>query len=520
MVGSFVWSLTTIKSGLAYSFGLGYWGPHGHDGIWHLSLIASLARGSWDMPIFSGSQIQNYHLGFDLLVAVLHRITSLPISWLYFQILPPVFALLIGYLVYKLIFNQTGSHPASWWSVFFVYFGGSLGWMVRGGESTFWSHQAISTLINPPFALSLILLLSLLLLLQSGRYYLAGLVLSLLPHVKIYAGLLAFGGLLVASVKNRQLLKTLLAGLVIYVPSNYSLFTQPASLVIWQPGWFLETMMGLSDRLGWTRFYSAMTTYKSSGNWLKAIPAYLMALGVFLAGNLGTRALAVAAIPRMLSHWFYLFCTAVIAAGTVVPMLFVQSGTPWNTIQFFYYVLFFAALLAGPVISSWKLKVNTTALLILLTLPTTLMALPHYLPSRPPAALPPLEMEALGFLAAQPLGVVLTPPADPDPYAPAPRPLYLYESTAYVSAYANKPSFLEDEVNLDITGYDWPARRQAVEAFFATPDAQSGRQFLAQNNIRYLYLPQVASVRPVLSETALGLVKLFENSQVAIWGRE
>ena len=37
-------SLTTIRSGLLYSYGMGFWGSNGHDGVWHLSLINSLAR--------------------------------------------------------------------------------------------------------------------------------------------------------------------------------------------------------------------------------------------------------------------------------------------------------------------------------------------------------------------------------------------------------------------------------------------------------------------------------------------
>ncbi|KKU78557.1 MAG: hypothetical protein UY06_C0047G0013, partial [Candidatus Amesbacteria bacterium GW2011_GWA2_47_70] len=62
-------------------------------------------------------------------------------------------------------------------------------------------------------------------------------------------------------------------------------------------------------------------------------------------------------------------------------------------------------------------------------------------------------------------------------------------------------------------------RRQVILDLFATGDASVAAKFLSDNNIRYLYLPQVAFVRPRLSETALGMTKLFENSQVAIWAR-
>ena len=101
VAGTLVWSITMVKSGWSYSYGMGFWGANGHDGIWHISLINSLARGSLDMPVFAGEQIRNYHIGFDLLLAGLKLVTKIPANYLYFQIIPPIMALLIGLLTYK-----------------------------------------------------------------------------------------------------------------------------------------------------------------------------------------------------------------------------------------------------------------------------------------------------------------------------------------------------------------------------------------------------------------------------------
>src|SRR3989344_8769648 len=91
--GSLIWSLTMIKSGLVYEYGMVFWGPNGHDGVWHIALAQSLAKGSWQMPIFAGENIRNYHIGFDLILAAFHKLTFIPIHNLYFQLLPPLFAL-------------------------------------------------------------------------------------------------------------------------------------------------------------------------------------------------------------------------------------------------------------------------------------------------------------------------------------------------------------------------------------------------------------------------------------------
>src|SRR5688572_12002374 len=75
--GTLSWSTTTIKSGLIFDFGMGFWGPNGHDGVWHLALINHLAASNLnpliEMPTAAGAALKNYHLGFDLFVAALHK---------------------------------------------------------------------------------------------------------------------------------------------------------------------------------------------------------------------------------------------------------------------------------------------------------------------------------------------------------------------------------------------------------------------------------------------------------------
>ncbi len=519
VLGTIIWSLTMVKSGWVYSYGMGFWGPNGHDGIWHLAIINSLSQFRADMPIFAGEALKNYHLGFDLFLAIVHKLTSIPISNLYFQISPPILALAIGGLSYKFVLAWKKSESAALWAVFFTYFGGSLGWVLGKGESAFWSQQAISTLINPPFALSLVLLLLGLLLLLRRRLFLAILVFAVLPQIKIYGGLLAFGGLLIASLKDRSLLKVLFISAALYFLSSYKLLTTGSSLLVWQPGWYLETMMSYSDRLDWTKFYSAMTNYRLGGQWAKAILAYGVAFVIFIVGNLGTRMVSMWRIGK--NDWLGMFMWSVIGGGIIIPMLFLQKGTPWNTIQFFYYSLFFTGILAG--ISIQKFPKLLKILIVILTITTTIQTLPHYLPARPPAKLSHEELEALSFLSQQPRGVVLTYPFDKSAADAAitnpPRPLALYESTAYVAAFSGQPVYLEDEVNLNITGYDWPSRRRQALDFFADDNLASAKSFLDANSIRYLYLWDVDVARPNFSDTQLKLRNIFENSQVAIWAK-
>ena len=527
LLGSLSWSLTMVKSGLLKDFGIGFWGPNGHDGVWHIALANSLARGSWEVPVFAGETLMNYHVGFDLLLAVLNKLTNVDIPVLYFQVIPPILAVLIGALTYKFAFIFRKSKTEAIWGSFFVYFGGSFGWLltviregVIGGESIFWSSQAVSTLINPPFALSLVILL--LGLIHLKKPLVSTLLFGVLFEIKAYAGLLALFGLLAAGVyefvKNRGLnVLKIFTGSVVMTLVLYLLLNRGSEgLMVWEPFWFLENLMS-PDKLNWPKLGEALVNWRLGNIYYKAAFGYLAAFALFIVGNLGTRLVSVFSLSKKINS-LSVFIWAVILTGIAVPMFFLQKGTPWNTIQFFYYSLFFLAILSGMGIVKLNklLKIPLVYVVVLLvTLPTTFSTLYyHYLPSRPPAKISTEELKALDFLKNQPEGVVLTYPFDREAANKAadfpPRPLYLYESTAYVSAYANKPAFLEDEVNLDITGYDWSTRREEIVRFFSASDQNAAHRFLEDNNIKYVYLLKGQQVS--LNFQELGAKKIFENN--------
>jgi len=534
-----------VKSGLKYDYGLGFWGPNGHDGVWHIALARSLASGSIEMPIFAGELIKNYHVGFDLLLALINKTTGISISTLYFQILPPLLALGTGVLVYRFVIKWKNSKIAALWALFFIYFGGNFGWLITlirnqdlGGESVFWSQQAMSTLINPPFALSLLILmlgLNLLLRLTPKSnwifYFLLSATFGVLLSIKVYAGVLLLTALFIVSLfeiirfRNLDLTKiftsALIISLVLFLPFNLN----ASRLLELKPFWFLETMMSFPDRVGWTRFGDAMVNYKNGGVFLKTVATYFLAFIIFIVGNFGTRAIAKAYFLKKLNikniDRFDLLLFLILIGGIFGSMLFVQRGTAWNTIQFFYYSLFFGSIFGGIGVAELlnskfiKNKKLVGSMIVLLTIPTSLATLRHYIPQRPPAMIPNYELEALNFLESQPRGIVLVMPFDRSAAEAAvanpPRPLYLYESTAYVSAYSGQPTWLEDEVNLDITGYDWQSRRKKLLVLSESNFGEL-KKFLCEENISYVY-----AIDTQLKNGDLGVDIIFENDKVFIF---
>jgi hypothetical protein len=532
-----------FRSGLKYEYGLGFWGPNGHDAIWHLSLINQLKEQIPPKnPIYSGTLLNNYHWGFDFLVALISNLTKLNASILYFQILPVVFSLLIGFLSYKLVFLITKNNITSLFFVFLNYFAGSFGWIYTlitshqiAGESLFWSMQSISTLLNPPFALSLIIILIGLIIWH--KYHssnsiktaiLIGLIFGILSGVKVYAGVLiglalSFNWLLNA-IRSKKIfgfnfIICLVTGLTSMIILLLLGVLKGNQLLEFKPFWFINSMIESVDKFYWPKLASFRF---NQTNVFISIIIEIGLVFIFLIGNLGTRFLGLLTflskkIRKNITHFDQLIIF-IFLFSFLIPLLFVQKGTAWNTIQFFYYFLFFANFYLAIFLSNlWSKHKIIVLFLLFISCLTSISTLKDYFGNPPPSFLPNSEIEALNFLKNQPKGFVLTYPYDKykKDKMTTPIPLYAYETTAYVSAFSHQQTFLEDEMNLDITGFNWQSRRLDEEKFFSSHDNFFARGFLLNNNIDYIYL--VDNQNFSLSIFDLQINEIFNNGQVRIY---
>lgn len=548
IIGSLTWVLTTIKNGLNFDFGLGFWGPHGHDSLWHLILIESLKSGLPPQnPALSGTILNNYHYFYDLLLAQTSKLSTISPLDLYFRFFPLLISLNIGVLSYFLAKDWFKSKFAANLSVFFVYFGGSFGWLISyfkdrslGGESLFWAQQAISSLINPPFAISLLLFLAGLILLhrfvyqkQHHAWFIIPLVIlwGSMIEFKVYGGVLVLGALIVVSFvevlkRNFGFLKISIPiaalSLAVFFPNN----SGSGSLLIFAPFWLIHSMVDSTDRLNFFRLSLARMAGIESGNWFKFIGAEIVGLIFFLLGNLGTRIISLFN-PKF--FWpedvFKLFILSFLILAVCISMLFTQKGAGFNIIQFFYYFIFifnfFAAFSLTLIIKKYKiLGWILTTIVVILTLPTTWDTLHHYLPKRPPAMISQREFEALEFLRKQPEGIVLSYYFDKklSEKFDAPKPLIAYESTAYVGAFSAKPEFIADTVNLEILGIDYKGRLQSQKDIFANKELEIVKKLLKEGKIKYIYAPKLSGFKP--DQEKLGVRNIFENEEVTIFKTE
>ena len=543
IISTVFFSLTMFRSGLRYQFGLGFWGPNGHDAIWHLSLINQLKQQIPPLnPIYSDSILQNYHWGFDFFVALISNLTKLDTSLLYFQILPIIFSLLIGFLSYKLVFLVTKNNITSIFFVILNYFAGSFGWIYTlfnnhqiGGESLFWSMQSSSTLLNPPFALSLILILTGLIFWHKYNYsnsikiaILIGLIFGLLSGIKVYAGILIglalsfywfFQAISSKKFFGFNFIVCLITGLISLIILISLGVLKGNQLLEFKPFWFINSMIESVDKFYWPKL--ASFRFNQTNFFISTI-IEIGLIFIFLIGNLGTRFLGLFIylskkvkknINNLDKLLFFVFFFSFL-----IPLFFIQKGTAWNTIQFFYYFLFFANYyLAQFLANIWSKHKILVLFLLFISCITSISTLKDYFGNPSPSSLPNSEIEALNFLKNQPNGFVLTYPYNKyeKEKMTTPVPLYAYETTSYVSAFSHKQTFLEDEMNLDITGFDWKQRRIEEEKFFSSKDNFFARGFLLNNKIDYIYL--VNNQNFSLSAFDLQIDEIFKNDQVRIY---
>lgn len=545
---SLIQSLLMIKSGLPYKEGLGFWGVHGYDGIWHLTLISELSRHFPPQnPGFAGASLKNYHYFSDLFMAIIARVSRLSVLDLYFRLFPLFLSFLFNSLVYLLAKRWSGKKEVAFWSVFFVSLAGSFGFIPpffgigsNNWETAFWGSQPASGLLNPPLFLSFIILtLGLLLLvvfnnkLNLGRVLIVGILFGSLVEFKIYAGLIVIASLGVLSLlqlifkKRNDFLKIFIVSLIVALGLSLPSFDYSSTnFFIFQPLWFIRTMVSAPDRLNWINLELRRQMYAAWNYWPGSILVYFLGFIIFLIGNLGVRFIGFFSLFKKLTkiNTHELFLVLLLLFSFFPSLLFLQKGIVWNTIQFFYYFIFIFSFFAAITFALLLKKIKSRLLefililcIISLALPSTLKTISWFIGATPASYIDRKEIEALEFLKEKtpPENTILTYPYDPavrDLFAP-PVPLTYYNA-AYVSFFSQRRVYLEDQTAALIQGYDLEERLEKEKQFFSGKDVARKHQFLLQDNISFIYLVDDQKIEMI---EELPLRKIFDNQKVQIY---
>lgn len=553
-IGVFGMVAVNAFSGFSYRDGIYFYSSHGHDGVWHLALMESMKSNVFPFqnPELAGARLQNYHFFVDLLMSELSRLFGFSALDIYFRFMPVIFAVLLGLGSFILVRAWTASEKAGIWAMFFTYFAGSFGYLLYipthrslGGESIFWVSQTQSVLGNPPHAAAFIIVTVFLFCLlkylsekKLSYFALCAILGGSLVEFKIYAGVLVLGGLLVIGVLELLIkrsyntfllfLITAAIALVIYLPNSQN----SQDFLIWQPWWYIRTMVVATDRLNWLDLELKRQTYIADHNWKRVLQVESIAFLIFLFGNLGMRFLGFWTIVKQLKQkiWqssFNIFFLAVTTAAFFIPVLFLQKGVAWNTIQFNQYFLLLFGFLAAISVTDFLSLIKNKLLMfvflvtiVVLAVPTQLGLLWQFYSNLPLSKISKNEIAALGFLKEQKPAnaVVLTAPFDKyerDKYKNPPIPIYAWYDTGYVSAFSGKKTLISDEEQVTIMSYDVEKILQERKEVFQSADYHKMNDFLKKYKIDYIYL--VWGQKIAADSGHLNAELIFENADARIF---
>ncbi len=520
--------------------GLFFWGAHGHDSLWHLA-IASVAFKTFpfSLPTFAGQNLQGYNYLFDLVIYWLSKFGIAPIIT-YFKIAPLAWFFLMTAATIGLGRKIKDSPIFIGLLLFFVYFGGSFGYVLTYlHKNTIFNSEGIlaiqsgHSLINIQFAFSLVVLVYLFSIIHKLKSdnktaSLLAVLVFLNLGLKFYAGIITLFIVVLyylwLFVKSKEritiilrFVPTLLAATVavmfFYDPFNS---LKSGSILIFSPFAIVHSMIEERDLFYLREMVDERYFLLSKGFGPRLFYIEMFSVFLYVIFNFGTRVigliyLLVKSIKLKLQPFeVILILTAIFS--TALAVLFIQKGEWWNTVQFFYYAIFIMNIFAAEAFYEIVKKKNFLSIIaglviILATLPTSidLVAKFTFFPS--PSYLPSGELKALAFLKNLPDGTVLTERYDPNSKGKykEPIPFHSYDDTSYVAAFSGKKTYMNDLVQLRLTGVDYSQRKLMLE--------KQDCDYLG--DIRYLYSVRPDSFRGCLTKP--GIKRIYEKDGIAIY---
>lgn len=478
IAGSLAQLAMIFPSGIFRKGGYQFWGAQFHDALWHVAVAHKIKDLSLENPIFSGEIIRNYHVLTNFVLAFISKITGLSLFHVTYRVLPSIIAIATGILTFILVNKVFKNQRAAIWSMFFVYLGSNLAYVLPlfglGSEmleTAMWVQQSVSVFNNLPLATSIPIVLLAVISLKfylerkDKHYFIYTIVLfALLPSTKSHSSvfLLAFGIVgvwrFLTKRKYDLLILSSIAALLAYIIISPTFHF--GKQLIFEPGWFLRTMIEAPDRLNWQDWTLRYQFYKAHNDIFNLARFFTLAFLIFFVGNLGTRVISVFGIPKFKSLFsdeinLLLVISAIIFAA--MPMLFLATGMAWNTIQFFYYFLLIVGIYSGvgmyklvSKMKSIKLKWLFAIIIILLTIPVNLYSLWFYYSHSADSKIQGAYLESLQKLSevGRASDLILTLPTGTD--------------AVEIAAFTGKTMYLGDRTQAIVTGHDYQGRFDAI----------------------------------------------------------
>ncbi len=390
-----------------------------HDSVWHIALIQNLQKSIPPAhPSTDTIMLNNYHYFYDLFLSGIAKFTTISEFILYFQVSVIFLTVILVGSAYVLGRNLKDRF-SGYLLVGATVFIGSMSYIIPflfhpdqpWGESSFWVSQTLVMIVNPQVIYTLALTYLVIFLINKlsslskitstnkNDYILLNAMLIILVATSIgfksYAwailSVIYATFLLCEFIKHKSFLPILMG--IVYLlaslPIVWLITLFKGNTFFYSPLWYTNSMIESPDRVNYIEWKFLQDFYIFKKNWIALVILEFKKLVVFYLGNLGVRSVFIALPLLALSkkfrvniNWkiiFYVFIGFLFSS--IFPLLFLQKGTVWNSIQFWYYAIIFANVMLVIFLSEIfrnksKLFIRATiVILLILSLPTSIKTL-------------------------------------------------------------------------------------------------------------------------------------------------
>lgn len=354
---------------------IGISGYHFHDAVWHIA-IAKTAFSSWppSHPIFAGETLRGYNYYFDILLFLIDKTFGIDPLNGYFHVFPIITSLLyvfsVFYFVERFGFNNREKVLVS----LFLFLGNSFAFImtlftngtlagssVRGFPIVL-SLQPLLMFYNHQYALSLPIILLAITILKNSKesirkYVLLGAIVSILTGLKVYAGFSVLIILLLYKIIKARITNIIWTLIHLAILFSFFIFTilfiggGGRQTFSYDPLAFVRSLIDDPSHLYNQNIALARTTLESSGRFSPRLFVLYSAFTImWYVINFGPRLVLITQFPKMFTKKYAEFNLALLISIIIlaaIPLIFLQKGDWWNTIQFMYYAVFLSNILAG-----------------------------------------------------------------------------------------------------------------------------------------------------------------------------
>lgn len=357
---------------------------HAHDAFWHLAISEVSFRSFPPLhPIFAGELLTHYNYLYDFITYLFSRFTGVSTLQSYFQVFPILIAVLYIVTVWKMVKTFYHDTNAQIFTALFLFLGNGYAFIMTyftsgsfvgsslKGFPLLLSIQPPTMFLNSQFALSLpIILLSIMFINSKKSVHpilqaaILGVLIMTLTLLKAYAGIamliyaLCFYTISFCRKPNVNILLCIFASLGSFIVASL-IFGGGKGVFSYDPLSFIRSLFDDPNHFFRIDIALMRTTLESSGKFSpRLVLLYASGILLFYLINFGGRLVFIFQIFSLIrkrifdTHTMALIVT--IIGLSSIPLIFVQKGDFFNTMQFLYYGVFLSSLIAGPVYANIK----------------------------------------------------------------------------------------------------------------------------------------------------------------------